>query len=198
MGEVVRSREIEMEKVSTEGDRQACVAVAPLVAVEAHRLEVKAGTGCGSHAREGGSDVVGGVRHGDDAVCKEAQNRAGDVQVEIEGQEGGCGDSQEVTMATAAEILALVESQDFRCALSGVRLSPDVAQIDHIVPVSRGGGGEISNLQVLHKEVNRMKGTMGNLEFAEWCAKVASASPPVASGPLANVPTACGRERPEK
>lgn len=74
--------------------------------------------------------------------------------------------------ATRKEILSLIESQRFRCALSGIVLTPDVAELDHIIPVSKGGTNLIANLQVTHKKVNRMKGSMTNEEFIELCRMI--------------------------
>jgi CRISPR/Cas system Type II protein with McrA/HNH and RuvC-like nuclease domain len=44
--------------------------------------------------------------------------------------------------------------------------------LDHILPVSRGGKHSIENAQVLHKEVNRAKGTLTNEEFIQLCHEV--------------------------
>ena len=79
-------------------------------------------------------------------------------------------------IATRGELIGLIKSQKFKCALSGVSMSPSNAELDHIVPVSDGGGHNIANLQVVHKAINRMKGTMSNDQFIEWCERVARAS----------------------
>lgn len=71
-----------------------------------------------------------------------------------------------------AGILALLADQDYRCALSGRRLTPQRAALDHIVPVSRGGEHRIGNAQVLDKLVNRAKGTLTNEEFIRLCGRV--------------------------
>ena len=74
--------------------------------------------------------------------------------------------------ATRTELLELVERQDYRCAASGEPIEPDTCALDHVVAVSKGGGHEIENLQILHKEVNRIKGTLSNDELLEWCKKI--------------------------
>lgn len=74
--------------------------------------------------------------------------------------------------ATRGELLSLAEKQGYRCALSGIQLSPDDASLDHIKSVANGGSHEIDNLQILHKEINRMKGTLSNEEFIALCRKV--------------------------
>ena len=86
--------------------------------------------------------------------------------------------------ASRSELRALIETQGFRCALTGVLLEPADAEIDHIMPVSLGGTHTIGNMQVLHRVVNRMKGALGNDEFIAWCRAVANhtAHPPVDAG----------------
>lgn len=54
-----------------------------------------------------------------------------------------------------------------------MKVTPDTARIDHKIPVSSGGGDEIENLQWVHQEINRMKGSLDNDEFIDLCRKVA-------------------------
>jgi hypothetical protein len=68
----------------------------------------------------------------------------------------------------------LIEKQEYRCALSGVVLTPDEAELDHTVPFEQGGRHTKANVQWVHKEVNRMKSQMRQVEFVEWCRKVAA------------------------
>lgn len=72
----------------------------------------------------------------------------------------------------ALELKSLIESQDYRCALTGVILEPETASADHIQPVSDGGRNEIDNIQILHHKVNAAKGTMTNDEFIQMCKNV--------------------------
>lgn len=71
------------------------------------------------------------------------------------------------------QILALIESQQYRCALSGRPLTPETASLDHAIPLSRGGVHDISNVQVLEYRVNAAKGTMTVEEFVAMCRDVA-------------------------
>ncbi len=71
-----------------------------------------------------------------------------------------------------AEVMAIVESQNRRCALSGRLLTPETAALDHKLPVARGGEHRFGNLQVLDKAVNRAKGTLINEEFIAMCGEV--------------------------
>jgi len=69
-------------------------------------------------------------------------------------------------------VLRLLEAQQYRCALTGRSLTPQTAAMDHIVPVRFGGPHAIENAQVLHKDVNRAKGSLTNEEFIGMCREV--------------------------
>jgi 5-methylcytosine-specific restriction endonuclease McrA len=69
-------------------------------------------------------------------------------------------------------VLKLLEYQGYRCALTGRRLTPQDTALDHIVPIRQGGEHLIENTQVLHKEVNRAKGSLSNEEFLAMCREV--------------------------
>lgn len=69
-------------------------------------------------------------------------------------------------------VLRLLEAQQYRCALTGRRLTPQNAALDHVVPVRFGGEHVIQNAQVLHKDVNRAKGSLTNEEFIGVCREV--------------------------
>lgn len=70
------------------------------------------------------------------------------------------------------DILELLETQDYRCALSGRPLTPETAALDHVLAISRGGSHTRSNLQILHRDVNRAKHTLTNEEFVSLCCAV--------------------------
>jgi 5-methylcytosine-specific restriction endonuclease McrA len=70
------------------------------------------------------------------------------------------------------EVLRLLEQQRFRCAMTGRALTPPDAALDHKEPISRGGRHCMENVQVLHEQVNRAKGTMSNSEFLALCREV--------------------------
>ena len=72
----------------------------------------------------------------------------------------------------ASDLRKLLEVQGYKCALSGVRLEPKNAELDHKVPLSRGGTNDLGNLQWLAKNVNRAKGTMDNEEFIAMCKQI--------------------------
>jgi len=68
----------------------------------------------------------------------------------------------------------LLAKQDHRCALTGRVLTPSTLSLDHIMPVSQGGGHVIENAQFLDKEVNRAKGALTNEKFIALCREVAA------------------------
>lgn len=70
-------------------------------------------------------------------------------------------------------VMALLEHQQYRCALTGRSLTPQTAALDHIVPIRCGGEHVIENTQVLHKDVNRAKGSLTSEEFIGLCREVA-------------------------
>ena len=82
------------------------------------------------------------------------------------------------------DLLQKMEQQGNRCALSGQPIDHLNSEIDHILPVSRGGSSEMENLQWLSRTVNRMKGTMTNEEFVEACKLVVEHTLPPSPRPL--------------
>jgi 5-methylcytosine-specific restriction endonuclease McrA len=85
---------------------------------------------------------------------------------------GKNGATKKQKFLTAAEIYDLVKTQEFKCALTGRELNPQTASIDHMQPLSRGGEHSVSNLQVVHYDVNQAKGTMTQDEFIAMCREV--------------------------
>lgn len=75
-------------------------------------------------------------------------------------------------LPSKTELHELVAAQNFKCALSGVKLTPETACLDHIVSRNCGGDDSLSNLQALNVNVNRMKHTLSNDEFVAWCHRI--------------------------
>lgn len=73
---------------------------------------------------------------------------------------------------TAKKLRQLIDLQNYCCALTGDELTPETASVDHKIPISKGGTNVMENVQVLHSEVNRMKGSMSTLEFILLCRKI--------------------------
>lgn len=57
-------------------------------------------------------------------------------------------------------IQEMYEQQDGKCGLTGEMLEPNF-EVDHIVPVSYGGGNERKNLRLLNRSANRSRGNRG-------------------------------------
>ena len=74
---------------------------------------------------------------------------------------------------TTKSLLAKLESQGFRCTLTGWDLKPETAGVDHTIPISQGGKHELSNIAIVDQKVNRAKNTMSLTEFVEMCTAVA-------------------------
>lgn len=74
---------------------------------------------------------------------------------------------------TASDLRKLVERQHYKCAMSGRVLTPETAACDHVVPLKNGGTHAIDNLQILHRDINRMKGTLASEEFIALCCEIA-------------------------
>ena len=75
--------------------------------------------------------------------------------------------------ATAKQLMELIVSQEYRCALSGVLLTPATAALDHKLAVSAGGSDAIDNLQWVSQDVNRAKGAIEQDAFITMCRLVA-------------------------
>jgi 5-methylcytosine-specific restriction endonuclease McrA len=73
---------------------------------------------------------------------------------------------------TTRELEQLIEKQAYRCAISGILLTPDSASLDHKTPVAKGGSNRIDNLQWLDSRVNKCKHTLSNDEFLQMCRSV--------------------------
>ena len=66
----------------------------------------------------------------------------------------------------------LIEQQG-RCAVSGLRLTPENVSIDHILPVIKGGTHDLSNLRLVVWGVNDAIGALEDAEFIKLCIQVA-------------------------
>lgn len=63
--------------------------------------------------------------------------------------------------------------QNAKCALTGMQLIPGFnASLDHILPVSKGGNSERSNLRWILLELNKFRSTTSDAELIELCYAV--------------------------
>jgi 5-methylcytosine-specific restriction endonuclease McrA len=72
---------------------------------------------------------------------------------------------------TAAELKTLWVRQHGRCALTG-RALDDTAELDHVVPRSRGGENSFKNARWLCREANQAKRDLLDTEFLGLCREV--------------------------
>jgi 5-methylcytosine-specific restriction endonuclease McrA len=76
------------------------------------------------------------------------------------------------TSHTACDLASIWRKQKGLCVLSGRLLTPENAELDHVLPKSRGGSHDTSNLQWVVKEVNRCKRDLLESEFIVLCFDV--------------------------
>lgn len=72
---------------------------------------------------------------------------------------------------SAKALASLWKKQRGLCALSGVRLDRS-ANVDHILPVTRGGTSEITNLRWVSRPANLAKNDLTDEEFFVLCRQV--------------------------
>ena len=61
-----------------------------------------------------------------------------------------------------------------KCYLTGIPINilEDDYQLDHILPVSKGGTNELTNMAIACVAANQMKGGLTNEELFYWCQKI--------------------------
>lgn len=74
----------------------------------------------------------------------------------------------------ASDLKALLERQGFKCAYTGLDLTPESASLDHVIPLGRGGSHAVENLAIVRHDVNLAKRTMTYDEFVSMCREVVS------------------------
>ena len=74
------------------------------------------------------------------------------------------------------KLLALLKSQDYRCAYTGEELVPGVnASLDHIVPISYAANmaADLNNMEWVSLQVNLMKREPDRSKFLDICCRIA-------------------------
>jgi len=70
------------------------------------------------------------------------------------------------------QLMELLEKQDYCCRLTGRKLTPESASIEHLQPISQGGTDSLENLAWVEWAVNKAKGEMTLDEFVSMCRDV--------------------------
>ncbi len=71
------------------------------------------------------------------------------------------------------ELISLLEKQNFKCALTSKQISfKDGIELDHIVPISKQGTKQLSNVRWVTKEANRLKQNLTDAELKELCINI--------------------------
>lgn len=74
---------------------------------------------------------------------------------------------------TEKDLIQLLRNQNNKCALTGDPVTFDsMLELDHIIPVSRGGSYLIENLRWVTKIANRSKNDLLDSELRELCKKI--------------------------
>lgn len=72
---------------------------------------------------------------------------------------------------TADELRELWQEQNGKCVLIGISLN-NCAELDHILPIARGGDNSKKNSRWLCREVNQAKHSLTDEEFFKLCRAV--------------------------
>ena len=73
-------------------------------------------------------------------------------------------------------IWGILNKQKYKCAYTGIDLEPGVnASLDHIIPKTKGGSNDLTNIQWIDKDVNIFKGGMMHAKFIEVIKKIREA-----------------------
>jgi 5-methylcytosine-specific restriction endonuclease McrA len=76
--------------------------------------------------------------------------------------------------ASPKELALLWKAQKGICPFTGRRLNRQNSQLDHIVPLVKGGTSEKSNLRWVHRDVNYAKRDLLDAEFLTLCQDIAA------------------------
>ena len=80
----------------------------------------------------------------------------------------------EMAFYKSEDALKHLNGPNTKCYLTGIDIdmTKDDYQLDHKIPVSRGGSNSLDNLGITCPEVNQMKGPLTNEELFYWCQKI--------------------------
>ena len=71
------------------------------------------------------------------------------------------------------DLKELMAKQNFKCALTGndISFESDI-DLDHIIPTSRNGNNELSNVRWVTRQANRLKNNLTDDELKALCLKI--------------------------
>ncbi|NLB11943.1 hypothetical protein GX830_01010 [Candidatus Dojkabacteria bacterium] len=75
-----------------------------------------------------------------------------------------------ITKTMEVRIATKLQEQDFKCLYCGVNIEKDFT-LDHIIPLSRGGSNDISNIDLVCRSCNSSKSTKTKEEYLEVLGK---------------------------
>ncbi len=70
------------------------------------------------------------------------------------------------------QLEAILKRQKYRCYLTGRPLDPSNVSCDHLVPLSRGGSQDASNMRLVTRQANHSKANLLLEEFVQLCQDV--------------------------
>lgn len=86
---------------------------------------------------------------------------------------------------TAFQLWCLAKKQKLICPLTKEKLTIENISVDHIIPISKGGTNEISNLQLITFRANVAKNSMTMDEFYLFCRMIVDNYTPPSGGSTA-------------
>lgn len=69
----------------------------------------------------------------------------------------------------AGHIRTLLQKQNFKCYVSGIELTYENVEIEHIQPLTKGGKHELENLCLIDKSLRELKRLNTKKEILELC-----------------------------
>lgn len=71
------------------------------------------------------------------------------------------------------DLKMLIKKQGYKCALTGDNISFEAdIDLDHIIPTTRNGKNELSNVRWVTRQSNRLKHNLTDSELIELCLKI--------------------------
>ena len=71
------------------------------------------------------------------------------------------------------DLKMLIEKQYYKCSLTGDDISFEAdIDLDHIIPITRNGKNELSNVRWVTRQANRLKNNLTDGELREICLKI--------------------------